>query len=53
LLSISYGYRSIEAFVLAVCDVRQGVDPQHAAQLHALATLEETVVVTAILEAGR
>ena len=47
-----YGYRSIEAFVDAVYDVRSGV-AKPADFRGGLATVDDTVLVTAILEAGR
>jgi D-galacturonate reductase len=47
-----YGYRSIEAFVDAVAQVRLGVATP-ADFRGGLATVEDTVLVTAILEAGR
>jgi D-galacturonate reductase len=47
-----YGYRSIETFVDAVAQVRAGVaQPQDFRG--GLATIDDTVLVTAILEAGR
>ncbi|MEX0610490.1 MAG: Gfo/Idh/MocA family oxidoreductase [Pirellulales bacterium] len=47
-----YGYRSIEAFVDAVAQVRAGLaSPQDFRG--GLATVDDTVLVTAILEAGR
>jgi D-galacturonate reductase len=47
-----YGYRSIEAFVDAVSQVRSGsATPEDFRG--GLATVEDTVLVTAILEAGR
>ena len=47
-----YGYRSIEAFVDAVEQVRSGLATP-ADFRGGLATVEDTVLVTAILEAGR
>jgi D-galacturonate reductase len=47
-----YGYRSIEAFVDAVSQVRDGVATP-AEFRGGLATVDDTVLVTAILEAGR
>lgn len=47
-----YGYRSIEAFVDAVDQVRSGLATP-ADFRGGLATVEDTVLVTAILEAGR
>lgn len=47
-----YGYRSIEAFVDAVAQVRQGL-AKPADFRGGLATVDDTVLVTAILEAGR
>lgn len=48
----AYGYRSFEAFVDAVIAIRSGVSQSD--QLgDILATAEDTVLVTAILEAGR
>ncbi|MCB9383636.1 MAG: Gfo/Idh/MocA family oxidoreductase [Bryobacterales bacterium] len=47
-----YGYRSIEDFVLAVNAIRAG-QAQAADFRGRLATVQETVWVTAILEAGR
>jgi D-galacturonate reductase len=47
-----YGYRSIEAFVDAVEQVRSGLAAP-ADFRGGLATVEDTVLVTAILEAGR
>jgi D-galacturonate reductase len=47
-----YGYRSIEAFVDAVAQVRDGAATP-ADFRGGLATVEDTVLVTAILEAGR
>jgi D-galacturonate reductase len=47
-----YGYRSIEAFVDAVEQIRAGL--AKPADFHdRLATVDDTVLVTAILEAGR
>jgi D-galacturonate reductase len=47
-----YGYRSIEAFIDAVEQVRAGVAAP-ADFRGGLATIDDTVLVTAILEAGR
>lgn len=47
-----YGYRSIEDFVQAAAAIRDG-KATVASYVGKLATLQETVVVTAILEAGR
>jgi D-galacturonate reductase len=47
-----YGYRSIEAFVDAVSQVRDGVATPDEFR-GGLATVDDTVLVTAILEAGR
>lgn len=47
-----YGYRSIEAFVDAVQQVRSGM-ASPADFRGGLATVDDTVLVTAILEAGR
>jgi D-galacturonate reductase len=47
-----YGYRSIEAFIDAVAQVRAGVAAP-ADFRGGLATVDDTVLVTAILEAGR
>ena len=47
-----YGYRSIEAFVDAVAQVRAG-SATPADFRGGLATVDDTVLVTAILEAGR
>ena len=47
-----YGYRSIEAFVDAVAQVRAGVALPEDFR-GGLATVDDTVLVTAILEAGR
>jgi D-galacturonate reductase len=47
-----YGYRSIEAFIDAVAQVRAGVAAP-ADFRGGLATIDDTVLVTAILEAGR
>jgi D-galacturonate reductase len=47
-----YGYRSIEAFVDAVAQVRAN-NAQFDAFSGRLATVDDTVTVTAILEAGR
>ena len=47
-----YGYRSIEAFVDAVAQVRTGVAVPEDFR-GGLATVDDTVLVTAILEAGR
>jgi D-galacturonate reductase len=47
-----YGYRSIEAFVDAVQQIRTGV-AKPADFRGGLATVDDTVLVTAILEAGR
>jgi hypothetical protein len=49
----SYGYRSIEAFVEAVAAVRAGATPDAAAAEHGLASLADTVGVTAVMHAGR
>ena len=46
-----YGYRSIEAFVDAVRDIRNGASPKDFDG--ELATVRDTALVTAILEAGR
>jgi D-galacturonate reductase len=47
-----YGYRSIEAFILAAAEIRSG--KARAADFEGkLATVRETRLVTAILEAGR
>lgn len=46
-----YGYRSIEDFVLAANAIRSGATPQEYDSK--LATINDTVSVTAILEAGR
>ena len=49
---IGYGYRSIEEFVLAAQSIRDdGVAP--TAYRHRLASVDDTVVVTAVLAAGR
>jgi D-galacturonate reductase len=49
---LGYGYRSIEAFVQAVCQIRQGeAQPEDFESV--LATARGTLLVTAILEAGR
>jgi D-galacturonate reductase len=47
-----YGYRSIEAFVDSVSQVREGVATPDEFR-GGLATVDDTVLVTAILEAGR
>jgi D-galacturonate reductase len=47
-----YGYRSIEAFVDAVAQVRAGAARPEDFR-GGLATIDDTVLVTAILEAGR
>jgi D-galacturonate reductase len=47
-----YGYRSIEAFVDAVQQIRTGI-AKPADFRGGLATVDDTVLVTAILEAGR
>jgi D-galacturonate reductase len=47
-----YGYRSIEAFVDAATQVRAG-SAVPADFRDGLATVDDTVLVTAILEAGR
>jgi D-galacturonate reductase len=47
-----YGYRSIEAFVDAVSQVREGLATPDEFR-GGLATVDDTVLVTAILEAGR
>jgi D-galacturonate reductase len=47
-----YGYRSIEAFIDAVAQVRSGAATP-ADFRGGLATIDDTVLVTAILEAGR
>ena len=47
-----YGYRSIEAFVRAADDIRQGKAAADSF-MGKLATAQETLLVTAILEAGR
>jgi D-galacturonate reductase len=47
-----YGYRSIEAFVDAVAQVRTGAARPEDFR-GGLATIDDTVLVTAILEAGR
>jgi D-galacturonate reductase len=47
-----YGYRSIEAFVDAVDQVRSGIARPEDFR-GGLATIDDTVLVTAILEAGR
>jgi D-galacturonate reductase len=47
-----YGYRSIEAFVDAVDQVRAGTATPEEFR-GGLATIDDTVLVTAILEAGR
>ncbi len=49
---LGYGYRSIEAFVDAVIAIRSG-DSQPAELGHVVATAHDTLLVTAILEAGR
>ncbi|NOX53829.1 MAG: Gfo/Idh/MocA family oxidoreductase [Planctomycetes bacterium] len=49
---LGYGYRSIEAFVDAVTAIRSG-DASPADFAGRLATVDETLLVTAILEAGR
>jgi D-galacturonate reductase len=47
-----YGYRSIEAFVNAVIEIREGVSkPSDYDEV--LATIDTTAIPTAILEAGR
>lgn len=49
---LGYGYRSIEAFIQAVCQIRQGeAQPEDFESV--LATARGTLLVTAILEAGR
>lgn len=53
LWSYSYGYRSIEYFVDAVQAVRSGVPVAEACEVNGLATLEQTIGVTAVCEAGR
>jgi D-galacturonate reductase len=47
-----YGYRSIEAFVDAVAQIRSGL-ARPGDFRGGLATIDDTVLVTAILEAGR
>jgi D-galacturonate reductase len=47
-----YGYRSIEAFVDAVTEIRLGATSPVDCR-NKLATVDDTVLVTAILEAGR
>jgi D-galacturonate reductase len=47
-----YGYRSIEAFVDAVTQVREG-EAEFDGFSGRLATVDDTITVTAILEAGR
>jgi D-galacturonate reductase len=47
-----YGYRSIEAFVDAVSQVREGMATPDEFR-GGLATVDDTILVTAILEAGR
>lgn len=47
-----YGYRSIEAFIDAVAQVRAGLASPEDFR-GGLATVDDTVLVTAILEAGR
>ena len=47
-----YGYRSIEAFVEAAIAINSG-DASTASFRKQLATIQDTAVVTAILEAGR
>eukprot|EP01033_Poteriospumella_lacustris_P005531 gene5531-3945_t len=49
---LGYGYRSFEAFVDAVNQIRRGEASVYDFQ-HSLATLEHTYRTTAILEAGR
>ena len=49
---LGYGYRSIEAFVDAVAQIRAGTAEPNSFR-GALATVDDTVLVTAILEAGR
>ncbi|MCE3016519.1 MAG: Gfo/Idh/MocA family protein [Pirellula sp.] len=49
---MGYGYRSIELFMRAADDIRQGIAKPE--EFHGkLATAQETLLVTAILEAGR
>ena len=47
-----YGYRSIEDFVRAAREIRDGHATPESYRRH-LATVDDTVLVTAILEAGR
>ena len=47
-----YGYRSISAFVDAVCQIREGSAKPSDFQ-DRLATIQKTLTMTAILEAGR
>ena len=47
-----YGYRSISAFVDAVCQIREGGAKPSDFQ-DRLATIQQTLTMTAILEAGR
>lgn len=47
-----YGYRSIEDFILAAISLRQGETTIENAR-NGLATVQDTLAVTAILEAGR
>ena len=47
-----YGYRSISAFVEAVCQIREGSANPSDFQ-DRLATIQKTLTMTAILEAGR
>lgn len=49
---MGYGYRSIELFIRAADDIRQG-RAQPESFRSKLATAQETLLVTAILEAGR
>ena len=47
-----YGYQSISAFVDAVCQIREGSAKPSDFQ-DRLATIQKTLTMTAILEAGR
>ena len=54
MLGAGYGYQSIEKFVDAAGLVNQGtLSPQGVTGAGVLATVDSTLVVTAILEAGR
>lgn len=54
MLDAGYGYQSIEKFVDAAGLVNQGtLSPQGVTSAGVLATVDSTLVVTAILEAGR